>query len=282
MEGQFTTLLAQRLGDRTVLNLALPGGGTEHQYLVYRRYVRPLQPKLVIAVLWTMWDVTNSWQFDRWRHEKSDPDYTHYRMTYGDTHNSGPPATPSLLKRTWSAVKRQLANSYLLKSAYQGALSLSGKGIPEQVSFANGDTVYLSARYQQRLAEGMDRPDEPNIREIFFQPLEHLQADVEAQGGRFLVVLVPNKEELYGADALPANLRTVEEVREGMDARGLPVLDLYPVLAESAREQPAFYPADMHLNAFGNRIIADAIERWIADQRIFPPPAPALAGTGSD
>ena len=52
MEGQFTTLLQQRLGDRTVWNFALPGGGTGHDYLIYRRYAEPLQPKLVVAVLW--------------------------------------------------------------------------------------------------------------------------------------------------------------------------------------------------------------------------------------
>src|SRR5262245_9489059 len=78
----FTTLLQHRLGARTVMNLGLPGAGTEHEYLAYRRYVGALKPGLVIAIVCVAWDIDNTLHFERWRTEKPDGDFTRYRMTY--------------------------------------------------------------------------------------------------------------------------------------------------------------------------------------------------------
>ncbi len=280
MDGQFTTLLEHRLNGRTVLNLGLPGGGTEHERLTYERYVKPLHPKLVIATLWTVWDIDNSEQFDHWQREhKPDPDYTHYRYTFHATHPSGRSKAPSTLDRVRRFATDTLADSYLLRTGYRSVKALLGREpIRERVDFPNGETVFLSIRDQIRLAQGMDRPGAPQIREIFFRPLEQLKTEVEAQGGRFLVVLVPSKEEVYGAEAFPAILRPIQEVRAGLEARGLPVLDLYPAFHRLGEERPPFYRADMHLNALGNQIVADALAKWIADQNVFTPATVAGGG----
>jgi hypothetical protein len=267
MAGQFTSLLQLGLDGRPVLNLGVPGGGTEHDYLVYRRYVEPLRPKLVIAVVGVAWDIDNTLQFERWRTETSDTDFTQYRFTFGETHPT-----------RWELVKRQLGRSHLLQAA-NGAMKSLRKGPPllEQVTFPNGDTVFLSAREQRGLAQGLDRPGVPNWREVFFGPLERLRTQVEAQGGRFVVALLPSKEEVYGAESFPAVLRSVQEVKAELEARGLPVLDLYPALRERGRDRPPFYRADIHLNELGNQIAADAIASWIADQKIFVSAATANA-----
>ena len=279
MAGEFTTLLEHRLGDRTVRNFALPGGGTGHSYRIYRRYAEPLQPRLVVAVLWVLWDIDNSLEFDRWlRENRPDRDFTHYRYNFRMTHPGGPPAVPSTLGRIRSFVREQLSRSYLLRSSYRSLKSLLGRqNLRELVSFPNGDQIYLSDRDQLRLAEGMDRPGAPDIRQIFFQPLEQLRTEVESQGDRFVVVLVPSKEEIYGAEAFPAVLRPIEEVRTGLELRHFPVLDLYPVFRELGQERPPFYRADMHLNQFGNQIVADAIAKWIEDHRIFTAPVPSAS-----
>ena len=286
IDGEFTTLLEHRLAGRTVLGLGLPGGGTEHELLIYRRFAKPLQPKLVIATLWIVWDIDNSQQFDHWLKEnKPDPDYTHYRFTYSDTHPSGKPATPSTLERIWGFARHELSQSYLLKTGYRSLSSLLGhQAIREQVTFPNGATILLSVRDQERLAKGMDRPGTSDIREVFFRPLEQLKSEVEAEGGRFLIVLVPSKEEVYGAEASPAILRPIQDVRAGLESRGLPVLDLYPAFRELGRKRPPFYHADMHLNALGNQIVANALATWIADQKIFAAPssAPALTAVAPD
>jgi lysophospholipase L1-like esterase len=118
----------------------------------------------------------------------------------------------------------------------------------------------------------MNRPTMSDIREVFFRPLEQLKSEVEADGGRFLIVLVPSKEELYAARAFPAVLRPIQEVRAGLAAKGLPVLDLYPVFRERGGEHSPFYRADMHLDQLGNRILADAVAQWIARHHPFAPP----------
>ena len=274
MEGQFTTLLQQRLNGRTVLNFGLPGAGTEHAYLTYRTYVEPLQPELVIAVVGVAWDIDNTLHFDRWRAELPDTDFTEYRFSFGETHQT-----------RWDLMKRSIARSRLLRAGYGSIKALlNGTPLLEQITFANGDTTFLSARAQQRLAQGLDRPGSPNLREAFFGPLDQLRTAVEAAGGRFVVALLPSKEELYGAEAYPAVLRPVEDVKAELEARQVPILDLYPAFRELGREKPPFYRIDIHLNELGNQIVADAIAGWIEAEKIFvtPSAAPGIAVSGAD
>jgi hypothetical protein len=268
-----------------VLNLGLPGGGTEHQYRIYRRYAAPLRPELVIAVLWPTWDIENSLHFEHWLTEESDLDYTEYRTTYNVTHRNSAQAEPTGLERVWDFVKSQLAESYLVRAGYRSLKSLLGTDrMVSQVTFPDGNTILLSAQQQMRLARGIDRPDAPDIREIFLRPLERLRTEVEAQGGHFVVLLLPGKEEIYGGDTFPAVLRTVQEVKSELDSRQFQILDLYPPFRQRGQESPPFYRADMHLNELGNQIVADAIEQWIADENIFTGRSPAtdLAGDGAD
>jgi hypothetical protein len=98
-DAQLTTLIGHRLDGRTVLKFSLPGSGTEHQYRVYRKYVAPLRPELVVAMLWLVWDIDNTLQFEHWQTEKSDLDFAEYRYTYGETHPSGAQPDESRLDR---------------------------------------------------------------------------------------------------------------------------------------------------------------------------------------
>jgi hypothetical protein len=279
IEGQFTTLLQQRLNGRTVLNFGLPGAGTEHAYLAYRTYVEPLRPELVIAVVGVAWDIDNTLHFARWRTELPESDFTEYRFSYGETH----------LTR-WETMKRRLTKSRLLRAGYGSIKPLfNGTPLLEQVTFANGDTIFLSTRAQRRLAQSMDRPGVPNLRDLFFGPLDELRTGVGAAGGRLVVALLPSKEELYGAEAFPAVLRPVEDVKAELKARQFPILDLYPALRAAGREKSPYYRADIHLNELGNRIVADAIAGWIEDEKILPPASappvsvtPGIAVSGTD
>jgi lysophospholipase L1-like esterase len=274
MEGQFTTLLQHHLNGRTVLNLGLPGGGTGHDHLAYRRYVAPLQPELVIAVVGVAWDIDNTLHFARWQAEPPGTDFTEFRHKYSATNQTA-----------WEVTKRYVAGSRLMRAGY-GSIKPLFNGTPmlEEITFANGDTIFLSARAQKRLARGMERPGASDLRAIFFDPLDQLRTEVEAAGGRFVVALLPSKEELYGAEAFPAVLRPVAEVKAELEARQLPILDLYPAFRELGRQKSPFYRADIHLNALGNQIVADAIAGWIEAEKIFATPstAPDIAASGAD
>ena len=270
IDGQFTTLLQHRLNGRTVLNLGLPGGGTGHEHLAYRRYVAPLRSELVIAVVGVAWDIDNTLHFARWQTEPPGTDFTEYRSGFGEK-----PQT------SWEVVKGHLARSHLVRAGYGSIKPLfNGTPLLEQVTFANGDTTFLSARAQRRLAQGMERPGAPDLRAIFFGPLDQLRTEVGAAGGRLVVALLPSKEELYGAEAFPAVLRSVEEVKAELEARQLPILDLYPAFRELGRQKSPFYRADIHLNELGNQIVADTIAGWIEAEKIFTTRS-AVAGTAA-
>ena len=139
----------------------------------------------------------------------------------------------------------------------------------EVVPFPAGDTLFLSVRVQHALAQGLDRGDTPNLRQVFFDPLTELQRKVETGGGRFVVVLLPSKEEIYGADAFPAVLRTWREAKRELSTRGIPFIDLYPAFRLGKPEPPAFFPTDIHFTARGNRIIADSIAAWARARQVF-------------
>lgn len=270
LDGQFTTLLQDELGGRTLLNFAVPGAGTEHQLRIYRKYVAALHPHLVVATIWITWDIDNSLQFNRWHAENSSVDFTKYRLTFGDTHPGDAGDAPSRLAQLVSAVREFLRKSHLLHAIYLQFKSVrSTQGPIERVALPSGETLLLAARDQRRLAQGLQRPAAPDIKEIFFRPLLQLKQEVEAQGGRFVVLLVPSKEEIYAARAFPEVLRSWREVTAELAARRLPVLDLYPVFRREALNQSAFFRVDAHLNPTGNRLVAEALAQWITREKVF-------------
>jgi hypothetical protein len=101
--------------------------------------------------------------------------------------------------------------------------------------------------------------------------VEALAAEVEASGASFVVMLIPDQyqvaPELAGAAARAAgrsladfDLERPQRVLTAiLEASGIRVLDLLPVLREAAAEAPVYRPRDTHWNARGNRIAADLL-----------------------
>lgn len=96
---------------------------------------------------------------------------------------------------------------------------------------------------------------------------------VEKNGGRFIVLAFPTKEEVYRAltepqmgkaalDALAApRLRLLDFCK----AQNLTCLDLLPGLQAQADRQ-LYYANDSHLNAEGNRVVAALVSAFLRDQ----------------
>ncbi len=271
IDGQFTSLLARALDGRSVLNLGLPGGSPQQELRIYSRYARPLHPKVVVATLWVASDVDNTVQFEHWLAEGSPPDFTAYRQTYGTTHGE-----LSSLKD----VRDFLSRSYLLRAFfYEVKGVVRPDNLRERVTFPDGETLFLSVRAQRRLAQGAERPDF-DLDSGFVAPLRQLRTAAESDGARFIVVLMPSKEETYGADSFPAVLNTVRDVRERLLAAGFPVLDLYDAFRATGKSRPLFWQRDIHFNAGGNALTAQAIARWIVDSGVVASrqAAPAAGG----
>ena len=142
----------------------------------------------------------------------------------------------------------------------------------ERAILSNGEMVLLSTEMQIRLARGLDRPYAPDARDLFFRPLTQMKSEVEGQGGRFVVLLIPSKEELYGAQAFPDVLRSWQDTKAELAARGLPTVDLYPALRQHAQSRSPFFHVDSHLNGYGNQIVAEELAKWITEQGILAAP----------
>lgn len=263
IDSQFTTLLADTLGGPTLLNFGVPGAGSEMEYRIATRFVAPRRPPLVILAIWVGSDLDNNREFVHWLREKSAQGFTEYRFAYGDTHPDIPVARP---------LHDIVQHSSLWRAAeYTTEALLVRQHMRERAVFADNDTIYLSVRLQHQLAEGIDRGDTPDMRQTCFEPLERLQHRIESRGGHFLVVLLPSKEEIYGAEAFPAVLNTIEQTRAELDARKIPTMDLYDLFRRQGRTVSPFFPTDIHYNHYGNRLIADTLAAWIAQHRIFTP-----------
>lgn len=264
-EGQFTTLLQDELGGGSVLNFGIPGGGTTHQLRTYRKYAAALQPKFVISMLWLTWEIDNSMKFHDWLDENPRPtDFTEYRHAYGETQPAVERAESAPAGPKRNTLRGLIQGSRVLRKLHRWSKTLRGIRDPvEQVVLANGDVLYLSVRDEKRLMRGWDRPNMPAIRQVFFEPLEQLQAEVEAKGGKLLVVLMPSKEELYSSAVFPEVLAPVQLARTELAERHIPVLDLYPLLGERGASRAVFFQRDMHPNAYGHQLVADELARAI-------------------
>jgi hypothetical protein len=267
MDGVFTTLLAQRFPGRSFINLGTPGGGTETQFRIYERFAQSRSPKLVVATLWPVWEVDNTIKFAHWLREGSSVSFTDYRFNYGSAH---PESAAKPRSKQRGGVAGLLWHSAVVRAGYLSAKALTARSpYVEQVRFPSGEKLNLSMREQQRLARGIKRAEAPDVEQLFAEPLERLRASVESHGGRLVVALVPSREELYGTESAPSLLRTIEAVKALLAARQLPVLDLYPLFRERGKDRSPFFEREMHLNAYGNQVLADGLADWIQGNGVF-------------
>jgi len=252
IERGFSTLVANRLGTDRIVNFGLGGASPEHQLRIYQRYVAPLHPKVVLAVIWVASDVTNAFNFQRWLASGSGQNFLEYR-TSGQAR-----AAPSGGDRVGEAIR---GSSRLLRvAAGLGVAWKRGHGsMPERIPLASGDTLYLSRKTEEALAQGMRRPGLPDLARVFFGPLDSLRRAVERDHGQLFIVLLPSKEELYAARAYPPVLRAVGEVRRGLDSLHLATIDLYRPMEAGMAGGPEFFSRDIHFTVYGNRIVGDAL-----------------------
>jgi len=273
-EWQFSTLVSKRLPGRSVINLGLSGASPAHQLRIYRRFAAQLQPKVVIACLYIASDVDNAKHFDAWERVGKQWSYQEFRVDHywrvrgqiagadsggasGDEHVTHDAARPGWKARVRRAVYATAVGSELLY-----LLDPWRNGLLHDVKFPDGSRVFLFERFQDRLEMGIG-DDYPSIDEIFFGPLVELRATVESAGAKFVVALIPSKEEIFHAAGNVGTQRTVREVRQRLEELGMPVLDLYAPISDVAHETAPFRSYDIHLSRVGHGAVANAIVDWM-------------------
>ena len=141
----------------------------------------------------------------------------------------------------------------------------------------SGERLQFGQTYEPR-AMNMTRPANQAGYQITRSAFEMAQELVADWGGKLVVVLAPTREEVYAAWTAPAlgdELAEIASARLAMNEL-CAELDLlcYDALADlqtrASGGQLLYYEDDLHLNPLGNRVFADLVREWLAEQDLLP------------
>ncbi len=255
IEQSFPDLVDRKLPDATVVNLAMTAADPERQFRIYQRFGRPLRPRIVIAGWYLASDLSGEERFTEWLRDRDGETYEEFRR-----HDATPPPAK---KRRLAPHRWLLRHSWFLANTQERLRRWSGRSRPRPESwrFANGDEVLFQ---QKALDFALHQGPGATARvDESMQSLERLRAQLEADGAELIVMLIPSKEELFAPGAHPEGPPEVVELRRRLRTAGVDLLDLYPALRAAGAQDSPYFRRDIHLNAFGHRIVADQIIRHL-------------------
>jgi lysophospholipase L1-like esterase len=241
----WTALVADRLPGVRIVNLSLPGAAPQQYFRIYERFGRALQPALVLFCLFPGNDVSDAGLFDRWVKAGSQGNYLIQRF-----------ASPN--NESQRNIRHVLRQSYLvtfLRYARRNAVARVGA---RTIDFPDGGQLQLVPTLYADL-EDQTQPDGPNFR-LVLDSAEQTRALAERNGSRFLILLMPTKEEVYLPVLDEPVPPAVAPFVAAFDAAGIPYLDLTPPLqAHARRGERLFFEVDGHPNEAGYRLIAEVV-----------------------
>jgi hypothetical protein len=232
--------LAEKQTAKEVVNLSIPGTGSLSHALVIRRYARPLRPEVVV------------WQFTT-----NDPlDDVTLRRRQGR-------------QGVVARVKGWLAYHSFVYNLIQLVVPSGHRNLAHDVkTYTAGAT---RVEFSRRHFSSADRWDPEFVEgwRLTTEAIREGRREAEAVGARFVVLLIPYKEEVYRdvvarlfpdtsllapADEVSARLRAF------LEREGIGYVDATPALkAAAARGEAIYQVSDVHLTSRGNAIVAGVI-----------------------
>jgi len=240
LQNGFVELFAREVSAATV-NLGVAGAGPERQRLIYAKYGESLRPRVVMSFLFLAADITNDEHFRAWKEQAPRADYNAFRLNYASRQDRRPAFHPG----------RLLARSRLVDALKSLVASDNG----EKARAGDGQEVYLERRAIAFLDTRPSATDEAVRR--FVDAVSGMHEAVTRGGARFIVVMIPSKEEVLGkTTALP------EAIKPMLKDKGIPFIDLHEPLEHASRTGSPYYKRDIHLNEFGNKVVARFLVGW--------------------
>ena len=290
----FSTLLENRWSARVpsqpieVLNAGIIGYAPQQEWLWYRERGRPLKPDLVVLSLYVgndMRDLVDG---------EADP---------GQIDEAAGLISPVRSPSAWIGLHSQLARlsySAARTMPIRGLIDALGWRTPAPPPSISVDALVRVLRechgcWLQTLKQAVRAREEPEKFEVAYRRLETmlklLDAQVAADGGKLVVMVIPSKPQVEPEDergglqravrllALPpedveyddvARDRMIAAVREA----NVPLIDPLPELQQAAKagkDARIFYRRDWHLNIRGNQIVAEILDARLSELHLAPP-----------
>jgi hypothetical protein len=273
----FTAVMQQRLGDTTVVNLGVNGYGVVQEYLLLQQWCDRVKPDLVVLMIYTRNDFEDNVNKDPWLYPRP------YAAWEGGAMAIHPPPAlaagarraverPSLLRRSHAFV---LLNDRLNMAIHRISLMRGAVPLP------SGETppeLYLNRLQPSDKTAEMYRTME--------EMLLRVKAYTDDRKVPLVVVVAPSMYQVDD-DLWASLLRTYrmapdeysrsipnDRLMRFAQAHGIAMLDLLPPLqVESGKGTALYFPLEQHWTATGNRVVAEALVRFLQDRRLMGPGA---------
>lgn len=256
-EVRFTERLTELVPDLEVANLGLPGTGTGGELLLYRELEGPHRNADVVVLGYFLEHVVRNGAHSR--HGRPKP---WFELENGELALRGVPVPIE-------------ASDYRADDASRHP----GLPIPFKTFLRRHSELYMLLRraFAERLKRALGTDGEDpypeyttdapawRVTRALFAALAH---DVEQNGARLAVMIIPEPWHLRPG-APDVHQRAVRAACAELD---LPVLDLTPLFAaQTEAGGPRLYFAnDGHWTAAGHALAAQALARFLADERLLP------------
>lgn len=250
-----------------IVNLSMPVTGTVSHRRILETFGTPYEPPLVI------------WQF--FGNDFND-DYglAVFRDDIEPVEDGD--LAPPLERTAWDAIRERSVLVAITETLITGrfvgfAETEAVFNKPYQVNYGEHQLIFGSL-YEQ-VAMDMTRDANQIGYEMSRDAFTEAQDLVDTWGGQIVVVIMPTREEVYAhltADYLGTEaMQQLSSAREAMQTLcgdlSLICYDPYEVFVERALQDEALYHSDdMHLNAHGNAVLAQALQVWLAEDDILP------------
>ena len=263
-------LVAKALPAISIINLGLIGAAPQQYLRLLEAFGLKLQPKLVLFMLFSGNDLGDAKTFQDWLDADTQLTYEQWQMN-GEQ--------PPELSR-WRQLLEDSRLVTFLRGARKALISSVDGGT---ITFEDGSRVQLAPTVLESNIE-MAHPGD-RVFELVMTTIERARALTQDQGGHFLVLLMPSKEEVYlprtGQPAPPL----ASSFKAALARRGIDTLDLTPPLqAHASDPAPLFYEIDGHPNANGYRLIArlvvDHLREFAQSYGLPDEPAAKPSGAG--
>ena len=266
-----------------IMNFGIGGWDIPQYVQCYENFVRPYHPDAVVVAVYVDNDLLNS---------------AFYQLEYGfgrpyfrlkDGRLEDVPSDPAQLDANYKKYRDRLSLRWYHHSHLYNRQKLVIWNIRQKFNLADAqkhnrdlplDKLWKKAGYRnyRYYAQGINDPVVAEADAVTRLLLQRLQHDVEKDGARLCIALLPAPENLWpdiwpehlkslpGLEKIPMDFdRPFKEVNADLpelSKRG-DILDLRPALREAAKAGPIFYPVDCHYNGRGQEAVAQALAEWL-------------------